>query len=81
VNLLAVGAPAAIAASRHPVEQGWMPPPIEHRCRSGGSLHCAGDCLGLLLCRDTSLYFFDWCRAPSPSPTMVVELQGQLLAW
>jgi hypothetical protein len=33
-----------------------------------------------LLCRDVDLYFFDWCRAPSPSHAVVAELQGKLLA-
>jgi hypothetical protein len=44
-----------IAASRHPVEQGWMPPLVRHHHQPGGSLLCAGAFLGLLLCHDTDL--------------------------
>jgi hypothetical protein len=32
------GAPTVIAASCHPVMQGWMPPLVRHRHRSGESL-------------------------------------------
>jgi hypothetical protein len=80
MNMLTTGAPAVIAASRHPVEQGWTPPPVGHHRRPGGCLPYADACLSLLLCCDPGLYFFDWCRAPSPSHVVAVELQGQLLA-
>jgi hypothetical protein len=49
VGVLVVGAPATMAANRHPVEQGWMPPPVMHRHRSCELLCYDGACLGLLL--------------------------------
>jgi hypothetical protein len=57
VDILVAAAPAVIATSCHPVEQGWTPPLVGHHHRSGGSSPCAGACLGLLLCHDVYLGF------------------------
>jgi hypothetical protein len=54
-NILATRAPTVTVASRHPVEQRWMPPPMRHCYQSGGFLLCVGACLGLLLCCDADL--------------------------
>jgi hypothetical protein len=47
--------PTTLAASRRPIEQGWMPPPVGDHHLSGGSLLYVSACLGFLLCHDTSL--------------------------
>jgi hypothetical protein len=73
-NVFAVGALAVIIVNHRLIEQGWTPPPVEHRHRSGGSPLYAGACLGFLLCRDAGLCFFYWCRVPSPSCAVAVEL-------
>jgi hypothetical protein len=52
------GAPATIAASCHPVMQGWMPPLVEPHRRSGESLLYFDARLGLLLCRDADFSMF-----------------------
>jgi hypothetical protein len=53
VNVPVVGAPVAISAHRHPVEQGWTSPSLAgHHHQPGESLLCADACLGLLLCHD-----------------------------
>jgi hypothetical protein len=54
-NILAVGAPAVIAASCCPIGQGWTPPPVGHRHWSGGSLLYVDAYLDLLLCCGTGL--------------------------
>jgi hypothetical protein len=55
-DILAARVPTVIAANRRPIEQVWMPPLVEHRCRSGGSLPYVSACLGLLLYCDIGLY-------------------------
>jgi hypothetical protein len=62
-----------IAASCHPVIQGRTPPLVGHPHRAGESLLCTSACLGFLLCHDASFFL-------SPSHTVTIELQGQLLA-
>jgi hypothetical protein len=47
------GAPAVIAASCHPVAQGWTPPLVGPRCQPGESLLRVDVRLALLFCRDT----------------------------
>jgi hypothetical protein len=51
-NVPAAGAPTAIFASRHLIEQGRTPPLAGHHHLPGESLLYAGACLGLLLCCD-----------------------------
>jgi hypothetical protein len=80
VNVLMAVAPSAITTSRHPIEQGCMPPSlVGHRRRPGESLLCAGACLGLLLCRDTGFCLLIGVEL-SPSHAVTVELQGMFLA-
>jgi hypothetical protein len=61
----------------------WKSPPslVGHHRRPGESLLCASTCLSLLLCHDAGLLPVDWHRASSSSHTLIVELQGRLLAW
>jgi hypothetical protein len=63
-----------MAASRRPTKQGQTPLSVGHHLRSGRVLICAGL---LLSCRSLLV---DWCRAPSNSIVVAIELQGQLLA-
>jgi hypothetical protein len=74
------GALIAITASCRPILQGLTPPLVGPLHRPGESLLCAGARLVLLLCRDVDFLLVDWCRALSPSHTMAIELQEQLLA-
>jgi hypothetical protein len=64
-----------MAANHCPAKQGQTPLSVRHHLRSGGVLICAS-----LLSRCRSL-LIDWCRAPSNSNVVAIELQGQLLAW
>jgi hypothetical protein len=54
-NVLAVGAPTTIAASRRPIEHGRTPPPVRRFHQPGGSSLYASACLGMLYCRDAGL--------------------------
>jgi hypothetical protein len=48
-SIRVAGAPATMATSRRPIEQGWTPPPVVCRHWLRGFLLCASACLGLLL--------------------------------
>jgi hypothetical protein len=49
MNVLAAGVPTEIAASRCSIKQGWMPLPVWHLHRLGGSLLCVGACFFIVM--------------------------------
>jgi hypothetical protein len=79
-NVPVDGAPSAIAAICRPIIQGWTPPSIRHRHRPGESFILHWHLLGLAPLSWHRLSIVHWCRAPSPSHAVTIELQGQLLA-
>jgi hypothetical protein len=89
-NTPAAGAPAAITASHHPVEQRRMPPSLAGHCRRPGeSLLCANACLGLLLCRDAGFYLLigiglcllAWEREPDSQEVSIIAWEEGFVAF